>query len=76
MSPAEMKAACDTVIASYKSMDLPIEKAQITLVTPKGFKNPPKFPRGCLLQVKEDGRRIWHFNAIRILAWIKSVGAA
>lgn len=75
MTPAEMKNACDHVIASYKSMDLPVDKANITLVTPHGFKRPPKFPRGYLLQVKGDGSRVWHFPAVRILAWLKA-GAA
>ena len=42
----------------------------VTLVTPKGWKRPPKFPRGTLLQVKEDGTRVWHFKAQNVLAWL------
>ena len=79
MSPAQMERSCNDVIASYKSMDLPHDKANITLVTPKGWKPPPGFPRGYLLQVKESGDRIWHFPATRVLRWLRSnnlVGAA
>lgn len=75
MTPEQMKDACDTVIASYKSMDLPSEKANITLVTPPKWKAPPKFPRGYLLQVKDDGRRLWHFPAVRVLAWLRAAVA-
>jgi hypothetical protein len=76
MTPDQMKEACDTVINSYKSMDLPTDKANISLVTPKGWKAPPKFPRGYLLQVKDNGDRIWHFPAVRVLAWLTAAGAA
>ncbi|WP_242221661.1 hypothetical protein [Shinella zoogloeoides] len=79
MTPTQMESACNDVIASYKSMDLPYEKANITLVTPRGWKPPPKFPRGYLLQVKEDRSRLWHFPAVRVLAWLRSnnlLGAA
>lgn len=76
MSPEQMKSACTDVIAGYKSMDMPSDKANITLVTPKGWKPPPKFPRGYLLQVKDNGDRLWHFPAVRVLAWLKQAGAA
>lgn len=72
MTPAQMQIACEDVIASYKSMDLPCDKANITLVTPKGWKHPPKFPRGYLLQVKPDGTKIHHYPAARVLAWLRS----
>ena len=50
--------------------DLPMEQARITVTTPKGWKAPPKFPRGELLQVKEDGMRIWSMKAANVLAWL------
>lgn len=75
MTPRQMEGACNDVIASYKSMDLPHEKANITLVTQKVWKPPPRFPRGYLLQVKEDGSRLWLFRAARVLAWLKKEGA-
>ena len=70
MTPKEMEKACTDIIESYREGGWPEDKANVTLVTPPGFKRPPKFPRGYLLQVKDDGRRIWHFNAMRLLAWI------
>lgn len=79
MSPAEMEKLCDESIANTLELGFPIEQAHLTMVTPKGFKAPPKFPRGYLLQVKDDGRRIWSFRADRVRAWIiwaNSVGAA
>jgi len=72
MTPTQMQIACDDVIASYKSMGLPHDKANITIVTPKRWKAPPKFPRGYLLQVKEDGSRISHYPATRVLTWLSS----
>ena len=71
MTPEQMAGACNEVIASYKEMGFPPERANISLVTPKGFKRPAGFPRGHLLQVKENGDRVWHFNAERILAWLR-----
>lgn len=76
MSPAEMRKSCEDIIASYREMDIPPEKANVTLVTPAGFKKPKGFPRGYLLQVKDDGRRIWHFNAVRVLNWLTVAEAA
>lgn len=72
MTPIEMAKACTDIIESYREGGWPVETANVTLVTPPGFKKPPKFPRGYLLQVKDDGRRIWHFPAVRLLAWINA----
>lgn len=72
MSPTEIREACNDILESYRSFGWPEAKANITLVTPKGFKPPPKFPRGYLLQVKDDGRRIWHYPATRVLAWLNT----
>jgi hypothetical protein len=52
MSPAEMEKLCRDSLAGAREFDIPEAKANITLVTPKGWKAPPKFPRGYLLQVK------------------------
>lgn len=75
MTPTEMEKSCNDILESYRSMGFPEDKANVTLVTPPGFKRPAKFPRGYLLQVKDDGRRIWHFPALRVLAWLRSQGA-
>lgn len=42
----------------------------MTLVTPKGFKPPPKFPRGELLCVNSDGERVRSYSASRVLKWL------
>jgi hypothetical protein len=76
MSPQEMEKSCTDIIESYRSRGFPIDMANVTLVTPHGFKKPPKFPRGYLLQVKDDGRRIWHFPAVRVLAWLRAQAGA
>lgn len=72
MTPAEMAKTCHESIAAMREFGLPEDRAQINLVTPPKWKVPPKFPRGYLLQVKDDGRRIWHFPAVRVLAWLQS----
>lgn len=48
----------------------PAKDAGILLTTPKGWKAPPRFPRGRLNIVMEDGTRVWHFNALNVLAYL------
>lgn len=77
MTPADMKNACHEMLAGCRQLGFPEKQANLTLVTPKGWKAPPKFPRGYLLQVKENGDRVWHFPALRVLAWVDAnFGAA
>ncbi|MGF9564143.1 hypothetical protein AAIH70_11570 [Neorhizobium sp. BT27B] len=76
MSPAEMEAACKDSLAGAVEFGLPENRACVNLVTPRGFKPPQGFPRGYLLQVKEDGRRIKSYPALRVLAWIRKAAAA
>lgn len=76
MTPTEMEKACTDSLATAREFGWPEDKANITLVTPKGWKAPPKFPRGYLLQVKENGDRLWHFKSKRVLAWLRSAGGA
>lgn len=75
MSPAEMEAACDASLAGAEEFDLPEAKACVNLVTPKGWKPPPGFPRGYLLQVKENGDRLSSYPALRLRAWIRKAVA-
>ncbi|MEB2845907.1 hypothetical protein [Endobacterium cereale] len=76
MSPAEMEAACKDSLAGAVEFGLPRDKACVILVTPPGFKPQQGFPRGYLLQVKDDGRRIKSYPALRVLAWIRKAAAA
>lgn len=49
---------------------MPAVEAAILITTPKGWKAPPKFPRGEIVQVKEDGTRIRRMPAMRLLAYL------
>jgi hypothetical protein len=42
------------------------------IVLPKGWRAPKGFPRGELLQEKEDGSRVVRVNAKRMLRWLNS----
>jgi hypothetical protein len=61
---------CVENINFYTLNKMPTDEAGILLTTPKGWKAPPRFPRGRLNIVKEDGTRVWHFNAMRLLAYL------
>ena len=71
MTPAEMKDACNASLTGARELGLDESKASVTFVLPKGFKPPPRFPRGYLLQVKDDGTRLRSFPARKLLSWIK-----
>lgn len=71
MTPAEMKDACNASLTGARELGLEESRANVTLVLPKGFKAPPRFPRGYLLQVKDNGSRLRSFPATKLLAWIK-----
>lgn len=74
MNPADLARQCVENINFYTTNKMPAEDAGILLTTPKGWKAPPWFPRGRLNIVKPDGTRVWHFNAMRILAWLVANG--
>jgi len=71
MTPTEMKEACNASLAGAREFGLEESMASVTLVLPKGFKPPARFPRGYLLQVKNDGSRLRCFPAKKLMAWIK-----
>lgn len=72
MTPTELEKLCDESIASTVDLGFHAKQANVMLTTPRGWKAPPKFPRGYLLQVKDDGLRIWSFSAERVKAWVRS----
>lgn len=72
MNPVELAISCVNNINGRIELGLPIKGSPLTLVTPKGWKRPAKFPRGELLQVKENGDRVWMFDAVRVLAWLSA----
>lgn len=70
MSAESLARQCVEVMNFHTQHQLPMEQARITTVTPKCWKPPPRFPRGELLQVKENGDRVWSLPAMRVLAWL------
>ncbi|WFU52195.1 hypothetical protein QA639_21035 [Bradyrhizobium pachyrhizi] len=74
MQVADLARQCADNINFYTTNKMPAEEAGVMLTTPKGWKPPPKFPRGKLCVVKEDGSRVWAFKAMRILAWLVANG--
>jgi hypothetical protein len=72
MSPAAMAQQCADNINSRAAIGLSAEDAAILVVTPKGWKAPPKFPRGEIVQWKEDGSRVRYLPALRTLAWLSA----
>lgn len=43
---------------------------------PVPFKRPPGFPRGELLCENSEGRRVYRYNPLRILAWLAANGSS
>ena len=74
MRPQELAAKCAKAITDSTEHGLPNEDACILLVLPKGWKPPPRFPRGRTAQWKEDGTRVAYFNAMNVLAWLVASG--
>jgi len=71
MTPAEMKEACNASLAGAREFGLEESMASVTLVLPECFKPPPRFPRGYLLRVEDDGSRIRSFPAKKLMAWVE-----
>lgn len=70
MTPHELAALAADVITARSKLGLGSTDAVITMVTPKGWKAPRRFPRGYLLMVNPTtADRVWHFNALKVLAW-------
>lgn len=70
MSPHDLAKQCADVMTARAKLGLSCIDAEILVVTPKGWKAPPKFPRGQIVQWKEDGSRVRYFPAIKTLAWL------
>jgi hypothetical protein len=76
VKPQELANVCAKSISEATLLGLPVENVTALLVIPKGFKPPPKFPRGRTVQWKEDGSRVCYFNAVNLLAWLVGNGLA
>lgn len=65
MTPSQMAQEAAAAINAGTAM---------TLVLPKCFKRPPKFPRGELLCENSDGKNVYRFDPERVLAWLAANG--
>jgi hypothetical protein len=74
MPLADLAKQCVENINFYTTNGMPAEEAAILITTPKGWKAPPRFPRGEILQVKEDGTRVRRLPAMNTLAWLAGNG--
>lgn len=50
------------------------KEATVLVTTPPGWKAPPKFPRGRIIQVKKDGSRLRYLPALNVLAYLTAHG--
>jgi hypothetical protein len=71
MQPVELAEQCVNAINFWK--DDP-DQATITLVLPKGWKAPPKFPKRKLLCENHGGQRVYSLSAMNVLAWLAANG--
>ena len=46
----------------------------MTLVLQRGWKRPPKFPRGELLCSHSNGRKVYSYDPKKVLAWLEANG--
>lgn len=70
MNPTALAQQCASSISSCTALGITAEDAAVLIVTPKGWKAPPRFPRGRIVQWKEDGSRVRYLPAMNTLAWL------
>ena len=69
MAPDQLAKQCADAINFYTTAGQSAELAMVTLVLPKGWKAPPKFPRRTLLS-DVGGTRVYSLSAMNVLAWL------
>ncbi|UPT95493.1 hypothetical protein J4G48_0040780 [Bradyrhizobium barranii subsp. apii] len=74
MNPGDLATLAVNNMNAATKLGLPMKEAHLLVTTPKGWKAPPKFPRGKIVQVKEDGSRIRYLPAMNLLAWLAANG--
>jgi len=74
MNPADLATLCVNSMNAATKIGLPMAESHVLVTTPKGWKAPPKFPRGKIVQSKEDGSRIRYLPAMNLLAWLAANG--
>jgi len=71
MNLDEMESRAKLSLAYYQESGGNLEYAGVTLVFPRGWKAPPKFPRGELLMAREDGTRVRSIPSLKLLKWVE-----
>lgn len=74
MKPADLAIQCVNSINACTAIGTKMEDASILITTPKGWKAPPKFPRGRIVRWMEDGSRVRYLPAANVLAWLAANG--
>lgn len=74
MKPFDLAKLCVDSMNSGTQLGLKASEARVCLVTPPKWKAPPKFPRGEIVQAKEDGSRVRYLSAMNVLAWLVANG--
>jgi hypothetical protein len=74
MKPVELAEQCARSITFCTEAGIPSKEAGITVVLPKGWKPPPRFPRRELLAVNPRGERVYRLSAVNVLAWLAGNG--
>jgi hypothetical protein len=70
MDIRDIARECAESLRARERLGLSAEEASVCLVVPKGWKPPPGFPRGSMVQVRPDGARVCYFPALRLSAWL------
>lgn len=71
MKTAELAEQCVKAI-NFGGDDA--ERATITIVLPKRWKAPPKFPKRELLCENANGENVYSCSAMNVLAWLAANG--
>ncbi len=74
MAAFDLAKQCADSLNFAHEQGLPQKEASICVVTPPGWKAPPKFPRGRIVRWMEDGSRVRYLPALNVLAWLTAHG--
>lgn len=70
MRPYELARQCADSVRFATENGFPVHEASICITTPKGWKPPPRWPRGRIVRWLEDGSRVRYVPAMNLLAWM------
>lgn len=73
MKPADLAAQCVSAMNFFIANNYPADEATITLVLPRRWRAPPKFPRRELL-CDQGEQKVYSLSAMDVLAWLAANG--